>query len=235
MTTRKGTAVRRIASRIVSHRLRISPRIERGEKEKKRGGHPQRTGVLETMSGLSPSAVIVIAICASAAFTTILFSFARLWGRKDMDKVGDVQPRGREQEEYMRAVRQRNHHVAYAESLYGGPSRSSQIYSSVGDVTTPGAMNNPPSAGTPGPAGPGPAQRRASQQGQYFPPTQGGNNYVNYSNYEEGADYYDESPYNANAPNVAGQYYEDYSEQQHQLPSAAPENPVAASQSGPAR
>jgi hypothetical protein len=182
------------------------------------------------MTQLSASAIIVIAICGSAVFTTILFAFARFWGRADMDTVGEIRPRGQEQDLYMRAVRQRSHHFAYAESLYSGPSRSSQVYS-VG-ATTPGGMNNPSAGGGVEAA----AQRRASRQANYY--QAGGNqsnNYVNYSNYDGGEGYYDEPPYSASNPNVASHYHQGYSEQQQQQQHALPVSGAAAYQSGPAR
>jgi hypothetical protein len=189
------------------------------------------------MSQLSASAIIVIAICGAAVSTTILFAFARFWGRAGMDTVGEIRPRGQEQDLYMRAVRKRSHHFAYAESLYSGPSRSSQVYS-VG-ATTPGGMNNPSAGGGGGGGGGGvggaASQRRPSQQANYY--QAGGNqsnNYVNYSNYDGAEGYYEESPYSTSNPNVAGHYHQGYSEQQQQQ-HALPVSGAAAYQSGPAR
>ncbi|KAL1983169.1 hypothetical protein VTN96DRAFT_419 [Rasamsonia emersonii] len=98
------------------------------------------------MAGLSPSAIIVIALAVSALAVTILVAFSHYLGKQDENPM--TRPRSREQELYMRQVRQRTHEFAYAESVSGispsgkgmgaessrssavGGGRGSQLYSS---------------------------------------------------------------------------------------------------------
>ncbi|OKL62973.1 hypothetical protein UA08_02061 [Talaromyces atroroseus] len=163
------------------------------------------------MSGISTSGIIVIVVVVSGLLVAIFWSFSAHYSRGSTmaDATHQI---SHEQDAYMRQVRQRTHQHAYAESLSAigdgaTTTRTSQVWSNThngGAATSPNTPMTPVAVAVAG-------SRRMSNQNPYFPREKDGSR-VNYSAYDEQADYYEEqSPYGNNTYNEYG-----YEQQQQQ-------------------
>ncbi|EED14095.1 hypothetical protein TSTA_103200 [Talaromyces stipitatus ATCC 10500] len=166
---------------------------------------------------LSASAIIVIVVCVSALFVTILWTFSGYYGRASTMDEAKTQI-SHEQDTYMRQVRQRNHEYAYAESIFGSggasTTRTSQVWSNTNNGSTPNTPMATRGAGTPAWGAKrmdSNGKQSLSQSSMNVQQGKDGSR-VNYSTYEP-AEYFEQSPYESN------EYYYGANERVNQVPS----------------